>query len=103
MFLTADHGNLEAVGLGSPQEGAVAEQTGQRARIYKHEILRAQVQSKFPDSLAWPTIGLPPDYLPLLATGRKAFTTKGESIVAHGGASLEEVIVPYIQVRRGER
>jgi hypothetical protein len=100
VFLTADHGNIESVGIGSPQEGAIAEQTGRRVRIYQHEALRAQVHARFPDSLSWPALGLPPDYFPLLATGQRAFTKTGETIVAHGGASLDEVIVPYVQVRR---
>ena len=43
---------------------------------------------------------LPEDYLPLLAPGRLAFVSEGDRIVAHGGMSLEEVVVPLIQVTR---
>jgi hypothetical protein len=43
--------------------------------------------------------GLPPDFLPLFASGRGAFVPKGEPVVAHGGMSLEELIVPFVNVR----
>jgi len=32
--ITADHGNIEAVGFGRPTEGAVADLRGERVRIY---------------------------------------------------------------------
>jgi len=41
VFLTSDHGNVEAVGLGRPEkEGVMAEVRGERARIYPSESLR---------------------------------------------------------------
>jgi hypothetical protein len=36
----------------------------------------------------------------LLAGDLKAFTDVGDEVVAHGGISLEEVIVPFIAVTR---
>jgi hypothetical protein len=98
--ITADHGNIEAVGCGRPLEGAVADLRGERVRIYSDSRLRTMVQERFPETLAWPAIGLPDDFLPLLAPGRRAFIKPGDHIVAHGGISLEELIVPVIQVER---
>jgi hypothetical protein len=48
-------------------------------------------------------MGLPDTYLALLAPGRYAFVQKGEHIVSHGGASVEELIVPLIQIERQSR
>jgi len=98
LFLTSDHGNIEAVGYGRPTEGAIADLRGLRARVYPDPLLRGQVKEHFPDALEWPTIGLPEDYLPLLAPGRAAFGREGERIVGHGGISLEELIVPLVQI-----
>lgn len=100
VFLTADHGNVEAAGMGRPREGALAESRGERARIYADPKLRERVKKDFPESIEWPTLGLPRDYLPLLARGRRAFTTEGSHLVAHGGILLEEVVVPFIRIDR---
>ena len=102
VFLTSDHGNIEAEGRGRPSEGVVAHVRGERARIYPDEVLRSRVQERFPDAVAWPAIGLPEDCLALLAPARSAFVREGERIVGHGGASLEEVVVPWIRIERAE-
>lgn len=96
--LISDHGNIEAAGCGRPSEGAVADVRGERARIYNDSSLRGQVKERFPDALEWPPAGLPEDYLPLLAPGRSAFVAKNKRVVGHGGASLEELIVPLVQI-----
>jgi len=101
IYLTSDHGNVEAVGCGRPDEGAVADLRGERVRIYSDSILRGQIKDRFPDALEWPTVGLPENYLPLLAPGRSAFVRKKERLVGHGGISLEEVVVPLVQIERG--
>ena len=100
VHLSSDHGNIEAAGCGRPTEGAVADQRGERARVYSDSVLRSRVKEQFLDALEWPPFGLPEDYLPLLAPSRSAFVREGESLVGHGGASLEELIVPFVQVDR---
>ena len=102
VHLSSDHGNIEATGCGRPAEGAVADQRGERARVYSDSVLRNRVKERFVDALEWPPVGLPEDYFPLLAPGRSAFVRKGISLVGHGGASLEELMVPFVQIdRRG--
>ena len=100
VFLTSDHGNIEAEGRGRPSEGVVADVRGERARIYPDAVLRSRVQARFPDAIAWPAIGLPEDCLALLAPARSAFVREGDRIVGHGGASLEEVVVPWVRIER---
>ena len=100
VHLSSDHGNIEAAGCGRPTEGAVADQRGERARVYSDSVLRSRVKEQFLDALEWPPFGLPEDYLPLLAPSRSAFVREGESLVGHGGASLEELIVPFVQIDR---
>jgi hypothetical protein len=103
VFLTSDHGNLEAEGCGRPSEGAVADLRGERVRIYPDAALRGKVKERFSDALEWGTVGLPEDYLALLAPARQAFVQEKQRAVSHGGVSVEELIVPLIQIeRRGE-
>ena len=100
VFITSDHGNIEARGCGQVSEGAIVDLRGGRARVYPDKILRAQVQKRFPDAIDWPPFGLPENFLPLLAPNRLAFITEGKRVVGHGGISIEELIVPYVQARR---
>lgn len=98
IWLTSDHGNIEAEGCGRPAEGALADTRGERVRTYPDDVLRNQVSDQFPEARAWAPIGLPDGYAPLLAPGRKAFVQAGKRVVTHGGAAIEEVIVPLIRI-----
>jgi len=100
IFLTSDHGNIEAEGCGCPAEGAIAEVRGQRARVYSDDSLRKRIKDRIRDASEWQPIGLPSDYLPLLAPHRKAFVREKNRLVCHGGVSIEEVIVPLIEIER---
>ena len=103
VYLTSDHGNVEAEGCGRPAEGAVADLRGERVRIYPDTALRGKVKERFPAALEWGTVGLPEDYLALLAPARQAFVQEKQRTVSHGGVSVEELIVPLVQIeRRGE-
>ena len=100
VFLTADHGNVETRGVGRIAEGALAELRGQRVRVFTDPALRARVAAQAPGAIAWPPAGLPDDYLALIAPGRSAFVPASERPVSHGGAALEEVIVPFVEIDR---
>jgi hypothetical protein len=102
VFLTADHGNVESVGCGRPNEGVTADIRGERARIYSDPVLRANVAARFPAAISWKPNGLPEDFLPLLSADRSAFVSEGYRTVAHGGITLEETIVPFIRVVGGK-
>lgn len=100
VWLTSDHGNIECTGQGKPSEGVLAESQGQRARIYSNQELRAKTATSFPFAYQWSCPGLPDDFYPLLAGGHDAFAPKGEQLLAHGGLSIEEVIVPFVKIER---
>ena len=98
VFLTSDHGNIETRGCGRPAEGSAADLRGERVRVFPDPALRAQVKERFPDSIVWPPVGLPDDYFALIAPGRSSFVRASEQPVAHGGITLEEVVVPLVQI-----
>lgn len=103
VWMTSDHGNIECNGKGRPSEGVIAETKGERVRIYPSEELRSQVAADFPFAKEWQPIGLPSDYFPLVAGDKDAFINKGNTIVGHGGISIEEVIVPLVNFKRNTR
>ena len=100
VFLTSDHGNVETTGCGAPQEGSVADLPGRRVRVFSDPGLRARVAKRFPGALEWPASGLPENYLALLAPARRSFVRESERPVAHGGVTLEEVVVPFVAIER---
>jgi len=102
VYLTADHGNVECTGCGRPKEGLTADARGERARIYSDPTLRADVAPKFPSAIPWKPMGLPSDFLPLLSGDRSAFIPDGQRTVAHGGVTLEEVVVPFVRLVGGK-
>lgn len=97
--LTADHGNVEARGAGRPADGVLAEERGLRARIYSDPGLRDRTATHYPDSLPWDEHGLPTGVSALLAASGQAFVSQGELVVAHGGADVRELIVPWCILR----
>lgn len=98
VYLTADHGNVEAEGIGRLSQGVVSEVKGERVRTYRSDALAASVPSEL-DTFRLGVPGLPPEVLPVYAGTRKAFVPRGERIVAHGGPSVEELIVPFVRVQ----
>ena len=100
VYLTADHGNVAAIGVGNPKEGVLADTKGKRVRVYDRNEFLEEVANKFPESLRWPNYGLPPARHVLLAGDLKAFTNIGDEVVSHGGIALEEVLVPFVAITR---
>jgi hypothetical protein len=96
-WITADHGNLECVGVGSISEGVAIESGGKRLLRYPNRTLR---EASAAHGIVWDEIpGMPSTAEPLLmAAGRSAFTNERIS-VSHGGLSLDEVFVPFVRVR----
>lgn len=97
IYLTADHGNVDAEGIGRLSQGVVSEVRGERVRTYRSDALAALAPAEM-DAFRFDIPGLPPDFLPLYAGARGAFVPKGDQIVAHGGISVEELIVPFVKI-----
>lgn len=98
VYLTADHGNVEAVGIGRPNQGVAPELRGERVRIFRSEAVITETAATHPESFRLNVAGLPSNFMPLFAAGRGAFVSKGDQVVVHGGISVEELIVPFIKV-----
>jgi hypothetical protein len=95
VWVTSDHGNLPTVAGPVPSEGQTVESLGTRVRMYPNDTLR-DAAIEFGD--IWDPPGYPDGQLrPLFAPGRRGYHTSGVK-VSHGGLSLDEVIVPFVQV-----
>jgi len=98
VFLTADHGNVWARGIGRPNEGVLVEKRGQRARVYTDPAFLSLAREQVPGAVEWTNVGLPDELQVLLAPELNAFLGKGDHTICHGGIALEEVIVPFVQI-----
>ena len=97
VFITSDHGNIEAIGIGVPKSD-FADEKGRRARIYLNEQSMQNSNENIDSKIWWPNMA-GPDHHFLLSTKKNAFSTKDEFVVTHGGDSLEEVMVPFVKLR----
>lgn len=101
VYITADHGNVSAEGIGRPSQGLLVEETSARARLYDRAVFMEQAHSKYPeDSFAWEGDYIGTGHSVLITDALKAFSDPGKEVVSHGGVSIEEVIVPFVRVMR---
>lgn len=100
VYVTSDHGNVEATGIGRPNQGVASETRGERVRTYRSETLISESAVACAGTFRLDVPGLPVNFLPLFAAGHGAFVPKGEHVVSHGGMSVEELFVPFIEITR---
>jgi hypothetical protein len=60
--------------------------------------LRNEQHKHFQDTLCWNHQGLPKNYHCLLSPQGKSFSQKDKTVVCHGGISLDEAMVPFIEI-----
>jgi hypothetical protein len=99
IFISADHGNIEARGIGRPQEGVLSDKRGERCRIYSDPVLAKGCLAAFPGTVTWDHSTLPESIFTIIAPYGEAFTQRDSTILCHGGTSLEEVCVPFIRIQ----
>ena len=99
--ITGDHGHVEAVGIGNPQEGVLASTRSKRARLYSSLDLAQNAATQLPDTMIIDTGWLRPQgVFPVVALRRSAYALQSERVVTHGGLTVEEMIVPLITLTR---
>jgi hypothetical protein len=104
LYVTADHGNLESVGDGTIPQGVLVERSGQRMRVYRDQTIFEHTATRLGARVERASSKmLPSTYLPLIHTGRGAFVNSGQTIVTHGGISMDELVIPFIQLSKTSR
>ncbi len=99
VYLTSDHGHIEASGFGSISEGLTVQTRSKRARVYKDKNFAKQNQQSVFPSMIWSGDGLLPDNIfTLIPRENHAFVPYEKTVIAHGGASIGEVVVPLVTI-----
>ncbi len=102
VFLTADHGNIAGVGGGLTPPRALIETYARRVAIFDRAELAEEYATTY-GLRTFRTKALPPDVFPVYLPGNQLFAPKHATQISHGGLSLEELVVPFVEVKRNHR
>jgi len=103
VYITSDHGNTEATGMGRPKGmGVEVETKSQRMLILKDYASVDTLKGEFRLS-EHPSYYLPKEFSYFVCEDGTALGKKGDVIMSHGGTSIEEVIVPFIKIKGDNR
>ena len=96
-FVVADHGQLGGKGVGLPNVGTVPEDRSKRVLVFGTSATRDDYEGYGETDLR--PITMPKDAFPLFARYGETFDLKGGSSFSHGGCSIEEVMIPVVELR----
>ena len=99
VYLTADHGNTECVGVGGNRRTGVETETKSKRMMVLKDF--ADISDELREkTFEYPGFYSNKNYHYLICSGRTSFDRSGETVMTHGGISIEEVIVPFVEVRK---
>ena len=99
VFLSSDHGNTCGKGTGVLPPKAFIETYARRVAIFD-QVSLAQEFAQKNQGIYFRTKSLPAAVHPVYTMGIDLFASKDAIEISHGGLSIEELIVPFIEVRR---
>ena len=99
IFITADHGNTQCIGMGNcGKNGVETTSKGKRMLVLKNYANKTELISKY-NLIELPKDYLKEDYDYFVCPLNKAFDAPNNKFMSHGGITLDEVIVPFIEVK----
>jgi hypothetical protein len=99
LFVTSDHGNIAGIGSGLKPPKALIESYARRVALFDKESL-AKEYAQTHKLRQLPLKTLPPTVHPVYLPGNQLFDVEGVTKISHGGLSLEELVVPFVEVTR---
>lgn len=97
VILTADHGQVECRGYGRPKVGALPEDRSKRVLTFDSKTVCDSFAGT--DTFPFHPANLPMNIWPLFPAGFVSYDIDGAEAVSHGGLSLDEVLVPVVEVK----
>ncbi|WP_309710689.1 PglZ domain-containing protein [Armatimonas sp.] len=97
VILTADHGQVECRGQGRPKVGALPEERSKRVLTFDDKTVCASFSNAL--SMPFHPSNLPTNLWPLFAMDFASYDIAGAEAVSHGGLSIEEVLVPVVEMK----
>lgn len=98
VYITSDHGNTPCVGIGKYHGAGVETTTKSRRMMVVNDLAdKDSLMAKYP-LVEFPKYYLDKNYTYLICEGQSSYDCKDETVMSHGGITIDEVIVPFIQV-----
>ena len=97
VFITSDHGNVDAVGTGVQSPKALVEAYAKRVVIFDQEPIARAFANRHRLTL-FRSLFLPDNLYPVYPRADGMFASEKSVGISHGGPSIEEMIVPFIEV-----
>ena len=99
VYMSSDHGSTQARGLGKLiKTGVEVETRSSRMLILKDIVQESEIVEKY-KLMKYPGYFLDKNYNYYLCNYGESMDVKGSITLCHGGASIEEVIVPFVRVK----
>jgi len=100
VFVTSDHGNVDAAGIGVRSPKALVEAYAKRVAIFDQKSIAQAFASKHTahNLTLFRPIFLPDNLYPVYPPADGLFASQKTASISHGGLSVEEMIVPFIEV-----
>lgn len=99
VYLTSDHGNTVCVGGGGAKRSGVETATKSKRMIVLKDFAHVNDDLEA-RTFVYPGYYSDKSYQYRICTGRTSFDSINSEVMTHGGISLEEVIVPFVEVRK---
>lgn len=97
VYITADHGHTEAVGMGRfTKPGLLTEDVSRRAVIYK-DFAGAEEIDKY-KVCEYAGTYMPKNYRYFLFANGECIGDRGNKYITHGSDSIEELLVPFVRI-----
>lgn len=102
VYITSDHGNTPCTGIGKLTNiGIEVETKSRRMIMLKNFASKNSLLTKY-NLLEFPKYYLDENFDYLICKAGYSFDAKGEKVLSHGGITIDEVIVPFVEIKAVE-
>ena len=102
VYISADHGNTTRKGMGKVLSTGVETETKSKCLLVLKDFADKDGIKTSKHLLEFPKYYLPKTYDYLICDVGESFDAKDEEVMSHGGISIDECIVPFIQIKAEE-
>lgn len=99
VYISADHGNTACVGIGRITGSGVEVETKSHKMVVLKDFADKESLIRKYGLIEYPKYYLPKEYDYLICDVGESLDIKGETVITHGGISLDEVVVPFIKIK----
>lgn len=99
VYISSDHGNSCCTGLGKLVGAGVEIETKSHKFLVLNNYADKEKLMKKYNLVDFPKYYLPKEYDYLICDIGESLDARGESVISHGGLSIDEVIVPFITIK----